>query len=145
MLGATELDEPAITSLPAPEDADDWADLDLGSPENHSVVPSRPKQSTSGEGDTGPDVIPDLARIPRPEELTRRPPYWIIVRQEGTQRVVVQGSHAPSLASLDQYLKRWCRGDVGRSERVSIPILQVYHGAAPVAGREMGRGTTNYR
>jgi hypothetical protein len=139
MLGATELDEPASTSTLAPEDAEDWADLDLGSPESHTVVPVRQKQTPSGAKDTGPDVIPELARIPRPEELTRSPPYWIVVRQEGRQRVVIQGSHAPSLASLDQYLKRWCRGDTGRSDRVSIPVLQTYTLVPPIVERGMER------
>ena len=119
MMVATDSDNALDTKIQAAEEADDWADLDLGSPENHTVVPSRHKLASSGRVDTEPDLIPDLATIPRPEELTRKPPYWIMVRQEGRQRVVVQGSHAPSLACLDEYLKRWCRGEVGRSDRVS--------------------------
>ena len=119
MMVATESDIPGSTSTPTVEDTEDWADLDLGSPESHTVIPSRSKQVSSSRVDTEPDVIPALATIQRPEELTRRPPYWIVVRQESRTRVVVQGSHAPSLACLDEYLKRWCRGEVGRSDRVS--------------------------
>jgi hypothetical protein len=119
MMVATDSDNTLGTKIQAAEEADDWADLDLGSPENHTVVPSNHKLASSGRVDTEPDMIPDLATIPRPEELTRKPPYWIMVRQEGRQRVVIQGSHAPSLACLDEYLKRWCRGEVGRSDRVS--------------------------
>lgn len=117
---ATESDTTIGTKIQTAEEADDWADLDLGSPESHTVVPSRHKQASSGRVDIEPDPIPELATIPRPEELTRKPPYWIVVRQESRQRVVIQGSHAPSLACLDEYLKRWCRGEVGRSDRVSI-------------------------
>jgi len=120
-MAAAESHDPAGLSTQTVEEADDWADLDLGSPESHTVVPSRQKQEVT-KVDSVPDMIPELARIPRPEELTRRPPYWILVRQEGRQRVVVQGSHAPSLACLDEYLKRWCRGEVGRSDRVSVSI-----------------------
>jgi hypothetical protein len=123
MMVATDSDNTLGTKIQAAEEVDDWADLDLGSPENHTVVPSRHKLASSGRVDTEqdwiPDLIPDLATIPRPEELTRKPPYWIMVRQESRQIVVIQGSHAPSLACLDEYLKRWCRGEVDRSDRVS--------------------------
>jgi hypothetical protein len=119
MMVATDSDTPIGTKIQAAEEADDWADLDLGSPESHTVIPSRHKPASAGRVDTEPDLIPELATIPRPEELTRRPPYWIVVRQEGRQRIVIQGSHAPSLACLEEYLKRWCRGEVGRSDRVS--------------------------
>jgi hypothetical protein len=98
----------------APEDADDpeaWADVSL--PEVHTIAPSRPAV------DIGEDALPDLATIPRPEELLKKPPYWLVVRQEGRVRVVVQGSHTPSLSCLEAYLKRWCRGDVGIVDRVS--------------------------
>ena len=108
-------DNPTESAPVAQEDAEDWADLDLGSPESHTVIPSRSKQKV----DTELDLLPELARIQRPEELTRRPPYWLVVKQEGNMRVVVQGSHAPSLVCLDEYLKRWCRGEVGRVNRVS--------------------------
>lgn len=104
------------TSPRAPEDAEDpeaWADLSL--PEVHTIAPSRPAV------DIGEDVLPDLATIPRPEELLKKPPYWLVVRQEGRARVVIQGSHTPSLACLEAYLKRWCRGDVGIVDRVSWP------------------------
>jgi hypothetical protein len=120
---ATESDNPASRILPAPEDQEDWADLDLGSSESHTVIPSRNNQSSPGKVDNEPDLLPELATIQRPEELTRRPPYWIVVRQEGRTRVVIQGSHAPSLGCLDEYLRRWCRGEVGRVDRVSTCVF----------------------
>ena len=86
MMVATDSDNALDTKIQAAEEADDWADLDLGSPENHTVVPSRHKLASSGRVDTEPDLIPDLATIPRPEDLTRKPPYWIMVRQEGRQK-----------------------------------------------------------
>lgn len=64
------------------------------------------------------DRLPDLALIPRPEELLRRPPYFILVRQDTENRVVIQGSHAPSLECMEAYLKRWCRGNSHRVDRV---------------------------
>jgi len=102
------------TTATAPEDPEDpeaWAELSL--PEAHTVAP--PRTAT----DVGEDALPELAMIPRPEELLKKPPYWIVVRQEGRARVMIQGSHTPSLACLEAYLKRWCRGDVGIVDRVS--------------------------
>ncbi|KAE9376474.1 hypothetical protein N431DRAFT_542103 [Stipitochalara longipes BDJ] len=128
MMVAAGSHDGAGPSKQAAEEVDDWADLDLGSPESHTVVPSRHKQE-SAKMDSLPDVIPELARIPRPEELTRKPPYWILVRQEGRQRVVIQGSHAPSLACLDEYLKRWCRGEVGRSDRPPVVEIKLQESA----------------
>lgn len=116
---ATEPDNPSSSNPSAPEDTEDWADLDLGSPESHTIIPSRNKQISSAKVDNEPALLPELATIQRPEELTRKPPYWMVVRQEGRTRVVIQGSHAPSLVCLDEYLRRWCRGEVGRVDRVS--------------------------
>jgi hypothetical protein len=124
MMLATELGNPTGSNPSAPED--DWADLDLGSPESHTVIPSRNKQISSAKVDSEPDLLPELATIPRPEELTRKPPYWMVVRQEGRTRVVIQGSHAPSLGCLDEYLRRWCRGEVGRADRVSACAIQIH-------------------
>ncbi len=66
----------------------------------------------------GDDPLPEVSTIQRPEELTRKPPYWMVVSQERRQLVVVRCSHAPSLACLDEYLRRWCRGEVSRVNRV---------------------------
>lgn len=99
-------------------DTEDWADLDLGSPETHATPQLRIDSKPTAVVEGGEDVLPAVSTIQRPEELTRRPPYWLIVRQEGSMRVTVHGSHAPTLACLDEYLRRWCRGDVSRVNRV---------------------------
>ncbi|KAK0104832.1 hypothetical protein ONS95_005099 [Cadophora gregata] len=105
-------------NVPAlPTDPDDWADLDLGSPESqiapHAHIETR-LAMTRAEME---DMMPETSTIPRPEDLARRPPYWLVVRQEGRMNVTIQGSHAPSLACLDEYLRRWCRGDTSRVNR----------------------------
>ncbi len=108
-------------------DAEDWADLGQGASE--AVIPDRLLHISAGVSDDGRDSLPQIATIQRPEDLTRTPPYWMIVREEGKQRVVVQGSHAPSLACLDEYLRRWCRTDATRGDRVSntSSYLALYH------------------
>ncbi|KAH7329918.1 hypothetical protein BKA65DRAFT_539169 [Rhexocercosporidium sp. MPI-PUGE-AT-0058] len=104
-----------ISSLPT--DTDDWADLDLGSPESQMGPHSQIETRLNMIRDDREDTMPDISNIQRPEDLTRRPPYWLVVRQEGRMNVTVQGSHAPSLACLDEYLRRWCRGDTSRVNR----------------------------
>jgi hypothetical protein len=119
-MGATPGD-----TLESAEDPEDWADLDLGSPESHPIMTPSSKQAPGPPGlsiQVGEDPIPEISTIPRPEELIRKPPYWMVVRQENRMRVVVQGSHGPSLILLDAYLKRWCRGEVARSDRVSTKL-----------------------
>lgn len=102
------------------EDPDDWADLDLESPK---VVPTaKGKSGIAVKDDEGEDPIPEVSTLPRPEELTKRPPYWMVINQEGPMKVVIEASHAPSLACLDAYLRRWCRGEVSRVNRVSIIV-----------------------
>lgn len=95
------------------EDPDAWAELSLESPITRAV-PSLTRKAVL-------EIVsfPELASIPRPEELTKQPPYWLIVRQDSSTEVVVQSSHGPSLLLLEEYLKKWCRGDTNRSERVS--------------------------
>ena len=71
----------------------------------------------------GEDFLPEVSTIQRPEELLKRPPYWMVVRQESRTRVTVNGSHAGSLGVLEAYLKRWCRGEVGLVDRVSFLLV----------------------
>jgi hypothetical protein len=119
-MGATRGD-----ALESAEDPEDWADLDLGSPESHPIMTPSTKQASGPPGmsiQVGEDPMPEISTIPRPEELIRKPPYWMVVKQENRMRVVVHGSHGPSLILLDAYLKRWCRGEVTRSDRVSTQL-----------------------
>lgn len=110
--------------IPMLDDQEDWADLDLESP--HDTRPSsHSKPQSAKKEDNIIDTIPEISTIPRPEELTKRPPYWILVKQESPTRIVVQGSHTPSLACLEGYLKRWCRGEASRTNRVSISTIRV--------------------
>lgn len=112
-------------AVAAAEDAD-WADLDLGASASVSQ-PSLPVHSSqrglAREVEAGEDRMPSIATIPRPEELLKKPPYWMIVRQEGRTKVTVTSSHGPSLACLDEYLRRWCRGEVNRVDRP--PMIEI--------------------
>ncbi|OBT53216.1 hypothetical protein VE04_05941 [Pseudogymnoascus sp. 24MN13] len=111
-LSSSSLDAPVSTI--ASEDPE-WADVSI-EPQNRTPA-ALPRQSIAAQ-ESASDRLPDLALIPRPEELLRRPPYWLLVSQDMDNRVVIQGSHAPSLECMEAYLKRWCRGNPHRVDRV---------------------------
>jgi hypothetical protein len=107
------------------EDPDAWADLSLESP-GIIPVPGSVRDAVQGS-----DSFPELASIARPEELTKRPPYWLIVRRESAMEMTIEASHGPSLELLEAYLKKWCRGNPNRSEHVSFgrtpyPLTFIY-------------------
>lgn len=104
------------------DDPDAWADLSLDSPETRALPAPPGKANVEREQ---PDSIPEISSIARPEELTNKPPYWIIIRQE-TKSIVIQGSNGPILGFLEGYLKKWCRGDVNRSSRVGGFLFSVF-------------------
>ncbi|KFY93144.1 hypothetical protein V500_03889 [Pseudogymnoascus sp. VKM F-4518 (FW-2643)] len=101
-------------------DDPEWADVSI-EPEIRTPA-ALPHQSIAAQ-ESASDRLPDLALIPRPEELLKRAPYWLLVRQDVDDRVVIQGSHAPSLECMEAYLKRWCRGNPHRVDRP--PVVEV--------------------
>lgn len=97
-------------------DEPDWADIAADSPQSHAITSGVQKLSVEPA-----ETLPDLATIQRPEVLTKSPPYWLIVQQEGRNRVRVEGSHGPSLGILEAYLKKWSRSEVHDVNRVGDP------------------------
>jgi len=105
------------------DDPDAWADLSLDSREIRALPAALGKANVEREE---PESIPQISSVARPEELTNKPPYWMIIRQETKSIIVIQGSHGPSLGFLEGYLKKWCRGDVNRSSRVGGLLFLVF-------------------
>lgn len=101
------------TTAAVAADEPDWADVSIQSPIIQQLDHRGPSEAESAES------LPDIATIQRPEELLKKPPYWLIVRQEGQNRILIEASHGPSLSVLEGYLKKWCRGEAGRVDRVS--------------------------
>lgn len=99
---------------------DDWSMLD--SPEVVPVSSSR-RHAAEGRSSAADDTLvdealPELSALERPEALLNRPPYRLVVRQEGTGRVDIQGSHQGSLVLLEAYLKKWVRHSTTLHTRV---------------------------
>lgn len=65
--------------------------------------------------------MPSVTSLPPPDKLLLRPPYHMIVY--GGHEVRVQCSHGPSLEFLASYLKKWCRANTRRSDKVSPVTL----------------------
>jgi hypothetical protein len=104
-------------------DHDSWAHLSLDSPQSEPqfAPPRKPASSASPLGpNSESEYLPEISAIQRPEEMTKKPPYWLIVRQEGKTRITVEASHGPSLVVLEGWLRKWCRGDTSRMNRVSL-------------------------
>jgi hypothetical protein len=99
--------EPRSQSSPVAED-DDWSELTSNADMNSILARSQiilPVQDKS-------DILPDLQSLPRPEILFRTTiPYILHVNATEGGKVIVSGSHEPSLRLLAQYLQRWIKTD----------------------------------
>ncbi|KUJ08126.1 uncharacterized protein LY89DRAFT_789357 [Mollisia scopiformis] len=116
----------ATKALPVLEDPEDWADLDAELDRNHQTSIHANSAARTQDVD---EPMPEVSTLMRPEELTKRPPYLIVVKQEGPMKVVVHGSHTPSLACLEGYLKRWCRGEASRANRPPVVEIKLQESA----------------
>jgi hypothetical protein len=96
---------------------DEWANVD----ETGEAQSIRLK-----EVDSGPDVLPTIETLSRPDILFRSlTPYLLNVTLYGTNKLVVQGTHEPSLQLLSDYLQRWMKRDHRDVRKVSptYPLL----------------------
>ncbi|CAK7217019.1 hypothetical protein SEUCBS140593_003063 [Sporothrix eucalyptigena] len=130
-------------SAAAASGGDDWADVEMDSATGKANVVDRPVAqaapvaSSSSSELTLPklEYLPSLDSLPRPDELFQRPPYHLIVADYGNKKIVVQGSHSPSLHLLGEYMKRWCRinhQDSRRPPAVEVQYNQSCWGASPM-------------
>ncbi len=107
----------AVPASSTAQDPEDWDALSDATP----LTPSTgPLPSRSILHHSVADVLPDISTIDRPEELSNRPPYLLIVQQEGPAKVIVQCSHQASLVLLEKYLTKWARTRPDQVNRVSL-------------------------
>jgi hypothetical protein len=86
------------------------------------------------ETDSSPDVLPNVETLSRPDILFRSlTPYLLNVTLHSTNKLVVQGTHEPTLQLLSDYLQRWMKRDHRDVRKVSshafrfLPLLQDLH------------------
>ncbi|EPE05229.1 hypothetical protein F503_03834 [Ophiostoma piceae UAMH 11346] len=125
---------------------DDWADIEMDKATGTAqVVDPTPVQSsltlparpalTETRSKAKSEYLPSVESLPRPDELFLRPPYHIIVSDYGAKKVIVQGSHGPSLNLLGEYMKRWCRinhQDSRKPAAVEVKYNQSCWAASPM-------------
>jgi hypothetical protein len=100
----------AVEGEPASKD-DEWADVD----ETGEAQSIRLK-----EVDSAPDVLPTVETLARPDILFRSlTPYLLNVTLQSTNKLVVHGTHEPSLQLLSDYLQRWMKRDHRDIRKVS--------------------------
>ena len=91
---------------------DDWANVDETG-ETQSI--------RSKEIDVRPDVLPSVETLARPDILFRSlTPYLLNITLYGTNKLVVQGNHEPSLQLMSDYLQRWMKRDHRDVRKVSL-------------------------
>lgn len=92
---------------------DEWANVDeTGEAQSISI--------RSKEVDASPDVLPSIETLARPDILFRSlTPYLLHVTLYGVNKLVVQGTHEPSLQLLSDYLQRWMKRDHRDIRKVS--------------------------
>jgi hypothetical protein len=101
---------PAVEGDPAGKD-EEWADVD----ETGEAQSIRLK-----EVDSAPDALPTIETLARPDILFRSlTPYLLNVTLQSTNKLVVQGTHEPSLQLLSDYLQRWMKRDHRDIRKVS--------------------------
>jgi hypothetical protein len=101
---------PAAEGDPASKD-DEWADID----ETGEAQSIRLK-----EADSAPDALPTVETLARPDILFRSlTPYLLNVTLQSTNKLVVQGTHEPSLQLLSDYMQRWMKRDHRDIRKVS--------------------------
>lgn len=67
------------------------------------------------------DVLPKVETLSRPDILFRDlTPYLLNVTLYSTNKLVVQGTHEPSLQLLSNYLQRWMKRDHRDVRKVTL-------------------------
>ncbi|KAK3300695.1 uncharacterized protein B0H64DRAFT_414521 [Chaetomium fimeti] len=119
--------------------ADDWEGVELDKTTGKVEVIEAPTRTLASRPEL--EFMPDVASLPRPDQLFLRPPYHLTLFP-GRQKIEIQGSHSPSLEFLAAYLKRWCR--LNHADTRNPPAVQItLHQSAFGLGEMFDRLTLN--
>ncbi|KAK4098769.1 hypothetical protein N658DRAFT_509218 [Parathielavia hyrcaniae] len=116
-----ERKKPQLPEGKAAGGADSWEDVEVDAATGKAeVVKTTPALRPSTRSKVV--FLPDLASLPRPDQLFLQPPYHLSLTH-GHREIELQCSHSPSLQLLADYLKRWCR--VNHADTRNPPSVQV--------------------
>ncbi|KAK4129077.1 hypothetical protein N657DRAFT_639627 [Parathielavia appendiculata] len=140
LLACFDEKKPQLTQSMVAGGADNWEAVEIDVPTGKAeVVETAPALRASTRSKV--DFLPNLASLPRPDQLFLQPPYHLTLTH-GRQEIELQCSHSPSLQLLADYLKRWCR--VNHADTRNPPAVQVtLHQSAFGLGEMFDRLTLN--
>ena len=103
--------------------ADDWADVEIDNGTGDAaVVEQIPHRGAVASQQQNPsfDIMPSARLVPGPEDLLRKPPYHLTMRDFNSSNIEIHCSHSLTLQFLSDYLKTWARTNYNDSTRVSL-------------------------
>jgi hypothetical protein len=112
-----ERKKPQLPVKKAAGGADDWEDVEVSAAPGKAAVVEAPLALRPSPR-AKVEFLPDVASLPRPDQLLLQPPYHLSLIN-GHQQIELQCSHSPSLQLLADYLKRWCRVNHADTRNVS--------------------------
>jgi hypothetical protein len=112
-----ERKKPQLPEKKAAGGADDWEGVEVDAATGQAAVVETPL-TVRPSPRAKVEFLPDVAALPRPDQLLLQPPYHLTLL-DGRQEIEVQSSHSPSLQLLADYLKRWCRVNHADTRNVS--------------------------
>jgi hypothetical protein len=114
---------------------DEWAELSVDKAGRVSIGEGRSVAANQESSSTAePESLPDLNTVERPEYLTKRPPYHLLLHAS-LDRIVLQGSHQGTLEFVADYLGRWGKLRVTDVRKVSFAcVLEEVNGSGVSIG-----------
>ncbi|KAL2124912.1 hypothetical protein VTJ04DRAFT_1277 [Mycothermus thermophilus] len=139
LLACFEQPKKPQTATPAAESkvADDWEGVDVvpGKTGQAEVVIRGPPSLAAARNKV--EFLPDVASLPRPDDLLLKPPYYLTL-SHGGDMIELQCSHSPTLTVLAEYLRKWCRtnhNDTRNPPAVNIKLHQCAFGLGEMFDR----------
>lgn len=119
--------DPAKTPLPerkAAAGADDWEGVEVDRATGTVQVEAvETRKSLETPARAKVEFLPNVASLPRPDQLFLKPPYHLTLLH-GHQQIELHCSHSPTLQLLAEYFKRWCRVNHADTRNVCGRTLQ---------------------
>ena len=109
LLVCLDLAKARLPERKAAASADDWEGVEVDSATGTVQVEAvEAHKSLETAASAKVEFLPNVASLPRPDQLFLKPPYYLTLLH-GHQQIELHCSHSPTLQLLAEYFKRWCR------------------------------------
>jgi hypothetical protein len=110
--------EAVLPERKAAAGADDWEGVEVDRATGKVQVEAvETRKSLETPARAKVEFLPNVASLPRPDQLFLKPPYHLTLLH-GHQQIELHCSHSPTLKLLAEYFKRWCRVNHADSRNV---------------------------